>query len=204
MSEDGFHHVGGFLTEDERKVLLDTFRATIEVAPLVQPRMPQGNPFSVEVTSLGKYGWWSDSKGYRYVEAHPRTQNPWPEIPETVLRVYERACWYCGIRPARVDVCLINHYPDGEAKLGMHRDEQERCDAPIVSFSLGADAMFVLGGPEKTGYPRRRFILQDGDLVILSGLSRNFYHGIERVMPTMFNALPEGGRINYTLRQVDP
>ena len=38
---------------------------------LFSPMTPYGKPMSVRMTSAGKYGWFSDRKGYRYVPQHP-------------------------------------------------------------------------------------------------------------------------------------
>ena len=39
------------------------------------------------------------------------------------------------------DVALVNHYADA-AKMGMHRDADERSDAPVVSLSIGDTCRF--------------------------------------------------------------
>jgi len=38
--------------------------------------------------------------------------------------------------------------------------------------------------------------------VILEGPSRHWFHGVDRILPGTSRLLPEGGRINLTLRRV--
>jgi len=82
------------------------------------------------------------------------------------------------------------------------RDEEAR-DAPILSISLGDTAIFRLGGPERRS-PTRSLRLGSGDLLVLSGPSRHWFHGVDRILPGTSRLLPEGGRINLTLRRVTP
>ena len=44
--------------------------------------------------------------------------------------------------------------------------------------------------------------LSSGDLVVLEGPSRNWFHGVDRILPGTSMLLPEGGRFNLTLRRV--
>jgi alkylated DNA repair protein (DNA oxidative demethylase) len=86
--------------------------------------------------------------------------------------------------------------------MGSHRDEDEQdAAAPVVSISLGDDATFHVGGLQRTG-PKRRLLLKSGDVVVLGGAARMAYHGIDRIHPGTSGLLPEGGRLNLTLRRV--
>jgi len=97
----------------------------------------------------------------------------------------------------------INYYGAG-AKLGLHRDQDEEArDAPILSISLGDTAVFRLGGPDRRS-PTRTLRLSSGDLLMLAGPSRHWFHGVDRILPGTSRLLPEGGRINLTLRRVTP
>jgi alkylated DNA repair protein (DNA oxidative demethylase) len=151
------------------------------------------------MSNCGSHGWLSDRSGYRYTAVHPVTGAPWPEIPHSVLEL-----WYTTTGLAYVpQACLINYY-GATAKLGLHRDQDEEArDAPILSISLGDTAMFRLGGSERKS-PTRLLRLGSGDLLILSGPSRHWFHGVDRILPGTSRLLPEGGRINLTLRRVTP
>jgi len=188
----------GFLTLDRQRAVLTWIRAVVARAPLFSPVMPRsGSPYSVRMTNCGPQGWLSDRSGYRYTPTHPVTGEPWPEIPAIVLELWHQAT---GVA-YRPEACLINYYGP-EAKLGLHRDEDEEArEAPILSISLGDTALFRLGGPERKS-PTRSVRLSSGDLVVLEGPSRNWFHGVDRILPGTSTLLPEGGRFNLTLRRV--
>ena len=188
----------GFLTLDRQRALLTRIRAVVARAPLFSPVMPRsGSPYSVRMTNCGPQGWLSDRSGYRYTPTHPVTGAPWPEIPAIVLDLWHQAT---GVAYPP-EACLINYYgPD--AKLGLHRDEDEEArEAPILSISLGDTALFRLGGPERKSQTRS-VRLSSGDLVVLEGPSRNWFHGVDRILRGTSTLLPEGGRFNLTLRRV--
>jgi DNA oxidative demethylase len=190
----------GHLTPDQQRTLLGEVRALLARAPLYGPVMPRsGSPYSVRMSNCGPLGWVSDRAGYRYAETHPVTGAPWPEIPAQVLEL-----WHLATGAAyRPEACLINYYGP-EAKLGLHRDQDERApEAPILSISLGDTALFRLGGPERKS-PTRSVRLTSGDMVVLEGPSRHWFHGVDRILPGTSRLLPEGGRFNLTLRRVNP
>ncbi|WP_020136982.1 alpha-ketoglutarate-dependent dioxygenase AlkB family protein [Streptomyces sp. 351MFTsu5.1] len=98
------------------------------------------------------------------------------------------------------DIALINFY-DGDARMGMHRDSDERTDAPVVSLSLGDTCVFRFGNTETRTKPYTDVELRSGDLFVFGGPSRLAYHGVPRVHPG--TAPPElglTGRLNITLR----
>jgi alkylated DNA repair protein (DNA oxidative demethylase) len=170
-------------------------------APLFQPRMPRtGQPFSVKMTNCGPLGWVSDKeRGYRYQSTHLETGLPWPPIPPLLLDLWRTHANCAGLHEA----CLINHYPAG-AKMGSHRDQDEHEPrAPVLSVSLGDDAIFHVGGLTRSG-AKVRVTLRSGDVCLLEGPSRFAYHGIDRILPGTSNLIPGGGRINLTLRRVTP
>ena len=127
------------------------------------------------------------------------TGRPWPLIPPALLKLWGELA--PGAPPP--EACLINFYSGG-ARLGSHidADEQDR-SAPVVSVSLGDDAIFHLGGL-KRGDGKVRFTLRSGDVVVLGGASRLAYHGIDRILHGTSDVLADGGRFNLTLRRVTP
>lgn len=107
-------------------------------ASFYRPVMPgSGAPFSVEETNFGSLGWYSDRDGYRYLEADPRGAEPWPPIPPALIALWNRTTRY----PAAPECCLVNLYRGG-ARMGLHQDrDEEDMDAPVLSVSLGDDAL---------------------------------------------------------------
>jgi alkylated DNA repair protein (DNA oxidative demethylase) len=197
----GFQLLEGALSPAQQRVLLADIQNVILSAPLFQPRMPKsGQPFSVKMSNCGPLGWVSDKEGgYRYQATHPETGAPWPPIPALLIELWRAHAGFGGLPEA----CLINHYPAG-ARMGSHRDADENEPrAPVLSVSLGDDAVFHVGGP-KRGDAKVRVTLRSGDVCLLGGPSRFAYHGIDRIRPGTSDLLPGGGRINLTLRRVTP
>ena len=104
--------------------------------------------------------------------------------------------------PRPPQCCLVNLYRAG-AKMGLHQDADETADAPVVSVSLGDDALFRFGGETRRG-PTRSVPLSSGDVLVFGGPARRMFHGIDRVVADSSTLLPGGGRINMTLRRVSP
>ena len=106
-------------------------------------------------------------------------------------------------RAYRPDIALINHYTD-DARLGMHRDNDERSPDPVVSFSFGAPCLFRLGNPHSRGRPWTDVELRSGDLLVFGDASRLAYHGVPLLLPHSPHDVPDiglgTGRLNITLR----
>ena len=189
--------IHGALDPERQAALLADLREVVRAAPFFTPVTPGGRKMSVRMTSAGRLGWVSDTRGYRYETRHPSGVT-WPPIPESVLRLWRE---YSGAgRPP--DCCLVNYYGEG-ARMGMHQDRDEGDFRwPVLSISLGDDALFRVGGTVKGG-PTRSVWLRSGDVVVLGGDARLAFHGVERLRFGSSNLLRDGGRINLTLRVVD-
>lgn len=186
----------GYLDSAAQDELVTALREIVRQAPLFSPVTRWGKPMSVRMTSAGRLGWVSDRRGYRYEPQHP-SGVPWPAIPGQVLRLWQSVT---GV-PRDPDCCLINFY-DASARMGMHQDRDEGdFSFPVLSVSLGDDALFRIGGTERGGATESIW-LRSGDVLVLSGASRLAYHGIDRVRHGSSALLPHGGRINLTLRVV--
>lgn len=197
LAVGGFRIHKGFLAPAAQAEMAADVAAVASAAPFFSPLTPWGKPMSVRMTSAGRYGWFTDRKGYRYVERHPDGM-PWPPVPESVLAV-----WRTLVSPARMpDCCLVNWY-GAKARMGMHRDADERDFSwPVLSISLGDSAVFRMGGPERSD-PTTSVVLDSGDVVVFGDEARLAYHGIDRIRAGSSTLLPQGGRINLTLRVVD-
>lgn len=195
---EGFEHLAGAVPRDGQEALLTELRRLVEDAPWFTPAMPRsGRPFSVRMTGCGPLGWVSDRTGYRYQPTHPETGRPWPPMPALLLELWRRH----GAFRAPPEACLVNYYAPG-TRMGSHRDVDEAdFTAPVVSLSLGDDAVFHVGGLERSD-TKQRIVLRSGDVCVLGGRSRLAYHGIDRILAGTCDLLPEGGRINLTLRRV--
>jgi len=195
----GFSYHAGYLDQARQSRLLTAIRAVVAHSPFYTPTMPRsGKPLSVNMTNCGQLGWITDKdKGYRYEAEHPLTHQPWLPIPDEILCIWHELANY----PLLPEACLINYY-QGTSRLGSHKDSDEKnTRAPVVSVSLGDDAVFHIGGLKRTD-PKQRLTLRSGDVVILGGASRLAFHGVDKILPGTSTLLRHGGRINLTLRRV--
>ena len=179
--------------------LLAAVRNVFASAPLYTPRMPKsGRPFTVRMSNCGA--------AWMGVRREPDTDIKRP-IPKrealgrrcraALLRTWNELGGY----PEPPEACLINFYGPA-AKMGLHQDRDEAdFAAPVISISLGDSCLFRVGG-QKRGEPTRAFRLSSGDALVLGGASRLAFHGVDRIYPGTSRLLPEGGRINLTLRRV--
>jgi alkylated DNA repair protein (DNA oxidative demethylase) len=190
----------GTFDEIAQRTLTDTIFALAQDAPFYRPVMPgSGKAFSVEETNFGSLGWISDKAGYRYEPRHPQTGKPWPAIPQILLDLWNAATQY----KAPPQCCLVNLYREG-AKMGLHQDKDEAAlGAPVLSVSLGDDALFRIGGDTRKG-PTKSLKLRSGDVLMFGGVARLAFHGIDRIVPSTSRLIPGGGRINLTLRRITP
>ena len=190
----GFRLWPGLLDATAQAELLAEVRRGLEAAPLYRPTTPGGRPFSVRMSNFGALGWVSDRAGYRYQPTHPATGAPWPAIPPRVLSLWDALTGW----PSPPDACLVNLY-QGEAKMGLHQDRDERdLAAPVLSISLGDTAVFRIGPAE--GGATRSVRLASGDVCALTGPARLARHGVDRLLAGSSRLLPGGGRVNLTLR----
>ena len=195
---DGLRIVPGYLDRAAQSAVREALQDVFARAPLYTPRMPKtGRPMSVRMTNCGPLGWVTDEGGYRYQPTHPDTGEPWPPIPALLVDVWRELAAYA--QPP--EACLINIYGPA-AKMGLHQDRDEHdFSAPVVSLSLGDTCLFRIGGTKRSD-PTRSVRLASGDAVVLGGAARLAFHGVDRIMPGTSTLLPEGGRINLTMRRV--
>ena len=187
----------GWLDATAQEDIVHALRGVVAAAPLFSPETRWGKQMSVRMTSAGRYGWFSDRRGYRYIDRHPSGVT-WPEIPDEVMTVWRT---FVPLGPAP-DCCLVNFYGT-EAKMGLHQDRDEADFAhPVLSISLGDTARFRIGGTERGGKTETVW-LESGDVLMLTGPSRLAYHGIDKIRGGSSALLKDGGRVNLTLRVVD-
>lgn len=190
----------GAFDEAAQRALTDTIFALAQDAPFYRPVMPgSGKAFSVEETNFGSLGWISDKTGYRYEPNHPQTGKAWPAIPQILLDLWSATTQY----EAPPQCCLVNLYREG-AKMGLHQDRDEKAlGAPVLSVSLGDDALFRIGGSTRKG-STKSLKLRSGDVLMFGGPARLAFHGIDRIVSGTSRLIPGGGRINLTLRRITP
>ncbi|AUG80394.1 DNA repair protein [Kitasatospora sp. MMS16-BH015] len=175
-------------------------------AGMRQVRMPTGGLMSVRTVCLG-WHWYPYGYARTVVDGDGAPVKPFPaELGALARRAVAEAYGPAAAEVAGAvgyepDVALVNHYPHG-AKMGLHRDKEERTDAPVVSLSLGDGCVFRLGNTETRTKPWQDLELHSGDLLVFGGPARFAYHGVVRTLPgTADPALGLVGRLNLTVRQ---
>ncbi|CAM5253634.1 alkylated DNA repair protein [Streptomyces spiroverticillatus] len=199
----GAVHVPGWLSLEEQQELVVACRgwATGPV-PLRQIRLPGGGVMSVRSVGLG-WHW----QPYRYSRtagdvngARVADFPPWlGDLGRRALvDAYEDEGAGDGYAP---DAGLVNFY-DGDARMGMHQDREERSQAPVVSLSIGDSCVFRFGNTQGRGRPYTDVELRSGDLFVFGGPSRFAYHGVPKVLPGTGDPATgmAAGRLNVTLR----
>ncbi|WP_370049797.1 MULTISPECIES: alpha-ketoglutarate-dependent dioxygenase AlkB family protein [Salipiger] len=196
IEQRGFRIYPDYLDRSAQEALTERLRDCLRVAPLYQPVTPRGQKMSVRMSAAGRFGWVTDRRGYRYEPRHPEGMD-WPPIPEEVLAIW-RDVSGCARAP---ECCLINWYGEG-ARMGLHQDKDEADFAcPVVSVSLGDDGLFRMGNTERGGKTESVW-LGSGTVVVMGGEARLRHHGVDRIRFGSSTLLPQGGRINLTLRVV--
>ena len=199
--QSGLRYLPGRLSRPEQEDLVEIIRQVVAEAPLYVPVMSgSGRPMSVRMTNCGPLGWVTDKeRGYRYQATHPVTGLPWPAIPQVLLDLWRDIAGH----PKDPEACLVNFYAD-DAKMGLHQDRDEAdLSAPVLSVSLGNSCLFRIGGLARTDRTKS-LKLESGDVFLLGGEGRLCFHGVDRIYPGTSTLLKSGGRINLTLRRVNP
>ncbi|MFB9965693.1 alpha-ketoglutarate-dependent dioxygenase AlkB [Sinosporangium siamense] len=197
----GAVHVPGWLSMEEQQELVRSCRAwATGPVPMRHTVLPRGGVMSVQTVCVG-WHWQS----YRYTRtADDVNGRVVAEFPEWMAELGRRALKAAYMRDHddyRPDTALINFY-DGQARMGMHQDKDERSGAPVVSLSIGDACVFRFGNTETRGRPYTDIGLDSGDLFVFGGPSRFAYHGVPKVFPGTGD--PDtglaSGRLNITMR----
>jgi alkylated DNA repair protein (DNA oxidative demethylase) len=200
QNASGFEFHPARLGREAQEALVRHVFSALEAAPLYRPVTPGGKAMSVQMSNMGPLGWVTDqARGYRYQATHPVSGEPWPVIPQVLLDLW------ADLADAETppDACLVNLYRDG-ARMSLHQDRDEAdMRFPVLSVSLGDTAVFRIGGASRSD-PTRSIKLASGDVCLLAGDARLFFHGVDRVQQGSSTLIPGGGRINLTLRRARP
>ncbi|MFJ2738956.1 alpha-ketoglutarate-dependent dioxygenase AlkB family protein [Streptomyces sp. NPDC087440] len=199
----GAVHVPGWLSLAEQRELVVACRTwAAGPVPLRHTRLPGGGVMSVRSVGLG-WHW----QPYRYSRTAGDVNGARvAEFPQwlgdlgrrALVDAYEDERAGDGYAP---DAGLVNFY-DGDARMGMHQDREERSSAPVVSLSIGDSCVFRFGNTQGRGRPYTDVELRSGDLFVFGGASRFAYHGVPKVLPGTGDPATgmAAGRLNITLR----
>ncbi len=209
-------HYPDWLSWDEQVELLALCRGWLAPpAGAVHPRMPNGTFMSVSTACLGWY--WYPYRYSRFLD--DTTGEAVKAFPSELADLARRASddTYGRVTPSSPDTAtssspdtatssspdaaIINRYADG-AKMGMHQDNEERADVPVISISLGASCNFRFGNNQDRNKPWTDLELRSGDLFVFGGTRRRSFHGVTKVLSDGAPLTEPGERINITIRTV--
>ncbi|MGV9278801.1 alpha-ketoglutarate-dependent dioxygenase AlkB family protein [Streptomyces griseosporeus] len=197
----GAVHVPDWLDPDAQRRLLDACRQWARPpAGLRTVRTPGGGTMTARQVCLG-WHWYPYGYARTVVDGDGAPVKPFPAwLGELGRRAVADTLGPEEAEGAAYDIALVNFY-DGDARMGLHRDADERSTAPVVSLSLGDSCVFRFGNPETRTRPWTDVELRSGDLFVFGGPSRLAHHGVPRVHPgTAPPGLGLRGRLNLTLR----
>ncbi|MFE1197055.1 alpha-ketoglutarate-dependent dioxygenase AlkB family protein [Streptomyces olivaceoviridis] len=197
----GAVHVVDWLDAERQRALLAACRDWARPpAGLRTVRTPGGGTMTARQVCLG-WHWYPYAYARTVVDGDGSPVKPFPDwLGALGRRAVADALGPDAVPAAPYDIALINFY-DGDARMGMHRDGDEKTDAPVVSLSLGDTCVFRFGNTGTRAKPYTDVELRSGDLFVFGGPSRFAYHGVPRVHPGTAPAwLGLAGRLNITLR----
>lgn len=197
----GAVHVPDWLDTREQRELLEACRRWARPpAGLRTVRTPGGGTMTARQVCLG-WHWYPYGYARTVVDGDGAPVKPFPaRLGALGRRAVTDVLGADAAEEAAYDIALINFY-DAGARMGMHRDSDEKAQAPVVSLSLGDTCAFRFGNPRTRGRPWTDVELRSGDLFVFGGPSRLAYHGVPRVHAG--SGPPElglSGRLNITLR----
>ncbi|XP_032764110.1 nucleic acid dioxygenase ALKBH1 [Rattus rattus] len=118
------------------------------------------------------YNW--DSKKY--------SADHYTPFPSDLAFLSEQVATACGFQGFRAEAGILNYYRL-DSTLGIHVDRSELDHSkPLLSFSFGQSAIFLLGGLKRDEAPTAMF-MHSGDIMVMSGFSRLLNHAVPRVLP---------------------
>ncbi|KAJ8289011.1 hypothetical protein COCON_G00016700 [Conger conger] len=104
----------------------------------------------------------------------------------------------CSFPAFTAEAGILNYYRS-DSSLGIHVDESELDHSrPLLSFSFGQSAVFLLGGAKRED-PGTPMFMHSGDIMVMSGPSRLLYHAV----PCIMAAPPEAPMPPALLRGLD-
>ena len=193
-------HVPDWLDSGQQRELLEACREWARPpSGLRTVRTPGGGTMTARQVCLG-WHWYPYGYARTVVDGDGSPVKPFPGWLDELGRGAVTDALGTEAATGSYDIALINFY-GADARMGMHRDSDEKSHAPVVSLSLGDTCVFRFGNTATRTRPYTDVELRSGDLFVFGGASRLAYHGVPRVYEG--TAPPElglTGRLNITLR----
>ncbi|KXT07474.1 hypothetical protein AC578_529 [Pseudocercospora eumusae] len=142
-----------------------------------QPKDPNVHkPFSTKQFLNRKLRWATLGGQYDWTNKIYPNQTP-PAFPSDTKKLVE------DLFPMKAEAAILNIYSPGDT-LSLHRDVSEECDQPLVSISIGCDAVFIAGLDSEDSMDAKLCCvrLRSGDAVLMKAASRYAWHGVPKVI----------------------
>ncbi|KPP60959.1 alkylated DNA repair protein alkB1-like, partial [Scleropages formosus] len=123
-------------------------------------------------------------------------------FPADLSRMSQHVAAACGFPAFSAEAGILNYYRS-DSSLGIHVDESELDHTmPLLSFSFGQSAVFLLGGAKRED-PATAMFTHSGDIMVMSGASRLLYHAVPRILapPTVAPTSPGLFKQSHRLQQ---
>uniref|UniRef100_UPI0037E77E13 nucleic acid dioxygenase ALKBH1 n=1 Tax=Semicossyphus pulcher TaxID=241346 RepID=UPI0037E77E13 len=132
-------------------------------------------------TLLEKLRW--VTLGYHYNwDTKTYSANHHTPFPADLHSLSSQVTAACGFPGFNAEAGILNYYRS-DSSLGIHVDESELDHSrPLLSFSFGQSAIFLLGGICRQDPPTAMY-MHSGDMMVMSGQSRLLYHAVPRILP---------------------
>uniref|UniRef100_A0A182RCH2 Fe2OG dioxygenase domain-containing protein n=1 Tax=Anopheles funestus TaxID=62324 RepID=A0A182RCH2_ANOFN len=104
-------------------------------------------------------------------------KEPFPSELGALVRYVATVLGYDRFSP---EAAIVNYYPIGSTLAGHTDHSEDDQNAPLFSFSFGQPAVFLIGGTTRDEEPDA-ILLRSGDIVIMTGASRQCYHAVPRI-----------------------
>ncbi|KAL7463763.1 hypothetical protein ACHAXS_004117 [Conticribra weissflogii] len=133
-------------------------------------------------------GEWNYNWGDREYE---KVSNAMP-LPQSIISLAQHATSLAACRmnsniffspvPFDMAICNLYHLHRPSDRLGGHKDNVEsNLSLPLVTVSLGAPGIFLLGGESREDKPTA-ILLRAGDCMVLGSKSRGYFHGVPTIL----------------------
>ncbi|KAL7872854.1 hypothetical protein AOLI_G00119250 [Acnodon oligacanthus] len=132
-------------------------------------------------TLLEKLRW--VTLGYHYNwDTKTYSADHYSPFPVDLHSLSQKVAAACGFPGFKAEAGILNYYRS-DSSLGIHVDESELDHTwPLLSFSFGQTAVFLLGGTKRQDPPTAMF-MRSGDIMVMSGSSRLLYHAVPCIIP---------------------
>ena len=143
----------------------------------------------IRYLNLGEYNYNWGERRYDKIPAARPFPNSFSTLADHAYQLAQQQCFekkqigsVCSNASFDMAICNFYHLQRPSDRLGGHKDDVESdLTSPLVTISLGAPGIFLLGGETRSCKPNA-ILLRSGDCMVMSGKSRKYFHGVPTVL----------------------